>query len=89
MVRHKIRNSLGVIRFVSIGAKGESLILCAGCRRRCVAAKKDSNHDGSLSKEEYLLGEADAEVAVKDFDKYNKNKDRFLSSCELAELLGL
>lgn len=54
-----------------------------------VMEAKDKNHDGSLSKEEYLAGEADQEDAGKKFDEFNKNKDRFLSRGELIALLGL
>ena len=50
---------------------------------------KDKNHDGSLTLEEYLTGEADAAAATKNFEKYNKNKDRTLTKAELAESLGL
>lgn len=50
---------------------------------------KDKNHDGSLSKEEYVAGEADPEAAAKAFDQFNKNKDRFLSKGEIGESLGL
>ena len=50
---------------------------------------KDKNHDGSLSKEEYIAGEADAAAAAKKFDKYNKNQDRVLSKGEIVDSLGL
>ena len=50
---------------------------------------KDKNHDGSLTKEEYIAGEADAASAAKLFDKFNKNNDRYLSRQELEALLGL
>jgi hypothetical protein len=50
---------------------------------------KDKNNDGSLSKEEYLAGEADVDAATATFDQFNKNKDRFLSKSELAASLGL
>lgn len=50
---------------------------------------KDKNHDGSLSREEYLDGEADAEAASKVFDQFNKNRDRALSKTEIAASLGL
>jgi hypothetical protein len=50
---------------------------------------KDKNHDGSLTLEEYLTGEADAAAATKTFEKYNKNKDRTLTKAELSESLGL
>lgn len=56
---------------------------------KSVMDAKDKNHDGSLSKDEYLTGEADAEAAGKTFDQFNKNKDRFLSKSELADSLSL
>lgn len=56
---------------------------------QAVLEAKDTNHDGSLSLEEYVVGEADAAAAAKAFDRYNKNKDRFLSKGELIAALGL
>ncbi len=50
---------------------------------------KDKNNDGSLTQDEYLTGEADAEAAKKEFEKYNVNGDRFLSKKELEKSLGL
>ncbi len=50
---------------------------------------KDKNNDGSLSREEYLIGEADADAAMRTFEQFNKNKDRFLSKSELSDSLGL
>lgn len=50
---------------------------------------KDKNHDGSLTLDEYIAGEADAAAATKKFEQFNKNKDRVLSKKELAEALGL
>jgi Flp pilus assembly protein TadB len=50
---------------------------------------KDKNHDGSLTKDEYLAGEADAAAATATFDKFNKNKDRVLAKAEIADSLGL
>ena len=50
---------------------------------------KDKNHDGSLTKDEYLAGETDAAASTAAFDKFNKNKDRVLSKAEIADLLGL
>ena len=54
-----------------------------------VLDEKDKNNDGSLSKDEYLAGEANAEEAGKKFDEHNKNGDRNLSKSEIADLLGL
>lgn len=56
---------------------------------QAVMEAKDKNHDRSLSLEEYVDGEADAAAAAKAFDKFNKNKDRFLSKGELVAALGL
>jgi len=54
-----------------------------------VLKAKDKNDDGSLTKDEYLTGEADQEAASKRFDQFNKNGDRSLSRSELEESLGL
>jgi len=51
--------------------------------------KKDSNKDGSLSRDEFLATESDKDAAGKKFDQYNKNGDRSLSKSEIEELLGL
>lgn len=51
--------------------------------------QKDTNHDGSLTKDEYLTGEADKEAASKTFDQYNVNKDRYLTKSEIESLLHL
>lgn len=50
---------------------------------------KDRNHDGSLSLEEFQIGEADKAAAEKKFNQYNKNGDRLLSKSEIETLLGL
>jgi len=50
---------------------------------------KDTNHDGSLSKDEYIAGEADPVAAGKTFDELDKNHDRHLSKDEVAASLGL
>ena len=50
---------------------------------------KDKNDDGSLSLQEYLTGEADVEAATKNFEKFNKNKDRALSKEEIAASVGM
>jgi hypothetical protein len=49
---------------------------------------KDTNHDSSLTRDEYLAGEADAAAAGKRFDQFNKNKDRYLSKSEIGASLG-
>lgn len=50
---------------------------------------KDTNHDGSLSLDEYTAKESDIAAATKKFDEFNKNHDRYLSKMEMGELLGL
>jgi hypothetical protein len=55
---------------------------------RKVLESKDANHDGSLTRDEYLLGEADKAAAGKKFDSANKNGDRTLSKSEIEGLLG-
>ena len=54
-----------------------------------VLKAKDKNDDGSVTKDEYLTGEADQEAAAKRFDQFNKNGDRSLSRTELEDSLGL
>lgn len=53
-----------------------------------VLAAKDKNDDGTLTKEEYLTGEADAVAAAAKFDQFNKNGDRSLSKKEIEASLG-
>ncbi len=53
-----------------------------------VLEAKDSNNDGSLTRDEYLTGEADVKAASERFDEYNKNRDRYLSKGEIANSLG-
>ncbi len=50
--------------------------------------KKDANHDGSLSKDEYLSNEPDKKAAGKKFNEYNKNGDLSLQRSEIEALLG-
>jgi hypothetical protein len=50
---------------------------------------KDKNHDGSLTKDEYMAGEGNAESAGKKFDQFNLNKDRYLTKTEIEAMLGL
>jgi len=51
--------------------------------------EKDKNKDGSVKRDEYIAGEADAASAGEKFDKFDKNGDRSLSKSEIAEMLGL
>lgn len=50
---------------------------------------RDTNHDGSLSREEFLSEEKDKADGEAKFDQFNKNKDRYLSKGEIEEMLGL
>lgn len=52
-------------------------------------AKKDTNHDGSLTRDEFLVGEKNVERANLDFDHYNKNHDRSLERSEIQAMLGM
>ncbi len=56
---------------------------------KVVLDAKDTNHDGSLTREEYLVGESDADAGGKRFDQYNKNHDRYLAKDEIEAMLGL
>jgi hypothetical protein len=46
---------------------------------------KDKNNDGSLSLDEYLIGETDMEAAKAKFTKINVNGDRYVSRGELEK----
>lgn len=48
---------------------------------------KDKNNDGSLSLDEYLIGESDAAAATAKFTKINLNGDRYVSKGELEKSL--
>ena len=50
---------------------------------------KDKNGDGSLTLDEFLIGETDVEAANARFDEFNKNGDRYLSKKEIEATLGL
>lgn len=54
-----------------------------------VLAKKDSDHDNILTKDEYLTGEADPKAAAAKFTKFDKNNDGSLSKSEIATSLGM
>ena len=49
----------------------------------------DANHDGSVSKDEFVAGGSDKEKALKEFDAANKNRDSSLTKSEIADMLGL
>ncbi len=48
---------------------------------------KDKNNDGSLSLDEYLIGETDVAAANAQFIKINVNGDRYISKKELEKSL--
>jgi arylsulfatase A-like enzyme len=50
--------------------------------------KKDRNHDGKLSVEELLAGQPDPEAAKAHFEKWDVDKDRFLSREEFINMGG-
>lgn len=49
---------------------------------------KDTNHDGSISLQEFIADESDKESATKKFEEANKNGDRALTKDEIAVMLG-
>ena len=64
----------------------------AGCRggavgdRAALFALKDKNHDGHLSREEFLANQVDAEAAKTRFEKWDSDKDSFLSRDEFIHM---
>jgi hypothetical protein len=50
---------------------------------------KDTNKDGSLSRDEFLADEKDKEAAGKKFDDANKNHDSSLTKSEISDMLGV
>ena len=50
---------------------------------------RDANHDGSLSKDEFMSGETDKAEGEKRFKQCNTNGDRTLTKSEIEDLLGL
>jgi len=49
----------------------------------------DTNHDGSVSRDEFLAPESNKEKALKMFDAANKNRDSSLTKSEIADMLGV
>jgi DNA replication protein DnaC len=49
----------------------------------------DTNKDKSISRDEFLAAAHDKARAESEFDKFNKNKDRYLSRKEIEAMLGL
>lgn len=49
----------------------------------------DTNHDGSISRAEFIAGESNKEEALKKFEEANKNRDSSLTKSEIADMLGL
>lgn len=49
----------------------------------------DKNKDGSLTFDEFIVGESDKEAGKTKFERYNKNGDRYLTRAEIEEMLSL
>lgn len=49
----------------------------------------DTNHDGSIHKDEYLAGKNNKDGSLRKFEEANKNHDSYLTKSEIADLLGL
>ena len=54
--------------------------------RAALFEKKDKNHDGKLSREEFLANQPDLEAANPRFDEWDVDKDGFLSRDEFVYL---
>lgn len=54
--------------------------------RRAIFETKDKNHDGKLSREEFLSGQPDPEAAKTRFEKWDLDKDGFLSREEFINM---
>jgi hypothetical protein len=50
---------------------------------------RDTNKDGSVSRDEFLTAETDKAGGERKFNEHNKNKDRSLSKREIQSMLGL
>jgi arylsulfatase A-like enzyme len=56
--------------------------------RAALFASKDKNHDGKLSREEFLANQPDVEAAKKRFEQWDTNQDGFLSRDEFINMGG-
>ncbi len=56
--------------------------------RATLFARRDKNHDGKLSLEEFLEGQPDPSEAPQRFPLFDKNKDGFLSLEEFSDVAG-
>ena len=56
--------------------------------RAALFAGNDKNHDGKLSREEFLANQPDVEAAKKRFEQWDTNKDGFLSRDEFINMGG-
>ena len=54
--------------------------------RAALFALKDKNHDGQLSREEFLANQTDSEAAQTRFDKWDTDQDGFLSRDEFIHM---
>jgi iduronate 2-sulfatase len=56
--------------------------------RAVLFEKKDTNHDGRLSREEFLANQPDPAAAPARFQKFDADKDSFLSKDEFINMGG-
>ena len=56
--------------------------------RAAMFERRDKNHDGKLSREEFMVGQPDPEAAKLRFDQWDIDKDGFLSRDEFIHLGG-
>lgn len=54
--------------------------------REALFEKKDTNHDGKLSRDEFVVNQSDSDAAKTRFDKWDTNRDGFLSR---EEFIGM
>jgi len=56
--------------------------------RAAMFERRDKNHDGKLSREEFMVGQPDPEAAKLRFDQWDTDKDGFLSRDEFIHMGG-